>query len=1522
MPTAGGAADKLGNRYEALWAIDALLSIIDGPFIDLTLEPIDPDESRGIEFLLTTTGGATEYWSVKRQAPRASGWTLNLLAEPNQQGRSILGDLFGHLERSESNRAVFASAVGAPAIDELRLYAETKVVFDGRLARSRELKDELTRYVLPICGTDFERARTLISRTRTNTIDEHQLRSRVSFAIRKLFYATNGSQIDSDSVRGYLADLLLDRIHQKLTRKDIVDALALHAIAVQDWSLQSPIRDRIDQLSQAYTEPLQTERINGVTLRLDGSEPLDLIPSEAKRILVVGNAGGGKSTTLAALVERVSASGVPVIPIRFDQIPEGILTTSELGHKLGLPESPSLVLAGLASGGPAVFVIDQLDAVSIVSGRRTELWALFESLCAEAERYRNVSLVVGCREFDLEHDRRMRRLKAPESGFVVCHLKALSGEEVDNSLRLAGTDPASVQPALKPILTTPIHLALLLRLAPEARTGVHTRNELFDCFWGDSEQRFRERLGTTASWTKVIDRLTDWLSENQELSAPEFVLDEFAAEAGALASQHFLVLNDGRYRFFHESLFDYAFARRFAARNGSLLDLLTASEQHLFRRAQVRQVLSFYRASKEQKYFQELAAVLGDARVRFHIKRIVLQWLSSIVDPTQREWTVLQAVAAACTELREHIISALAGNVGWFDVLDSARFLEDAFSSGDDRRQREAVWLMSLPNVVGQRPNRIAELLGAHRQADERWTNLVLVIFRTGDAFYSRRLFEIFVALIDEGTFDTQGQSSREVWWMLYLMSEKRPEFASEAMAHWFDRQLAAWRGREAPALKGEESGQEWRLFKSGFQGNSQHGDVVGRAAAGAPIKYARLFLPRITALIHETAKESDGDLKTDPLWSFRIFGENHWDVTQDIFEHLARALEEMARLSPGELNQLLQPYSDDDCDSIAFLVLRAWSAAPRFFADQIANCLASDSRRLKVGYSAGGGSISVSTQAVKAASRHCSGDGAARLEAALINFHDEWEDKCLPARGRRQLDLLSAFDSSRMSKKGLQRLQELQRKFPNARQDPPKGMRGGVVPSPIATTAMDKMSDQQWIRAMRKYAGVTHRFDADGDIAGGQHQIAIYLQNYAQKSPQRFIAIAHQMPDDMPLNYFDQIAYGIATALDNDGTVVSADEAASFVRRLHALPGRPCGRVIGWLFQRAPQLTWPEETIDILAWYATEDADPDRDHSVRVAPSDDSSTHLDLYSAGINSARGSAAEAIGQVLFNRRELYLRLLPTVRALTCDPSAAVRSCSIVALLASLNIDAREAIALFRERIAEIPALLDTPHIRRFVHFAAFKDFEAMRHVLDAMLATGKADLVFGAAQELCLLSLDMEAPKVQLQSVARGIAEMRKGVASVYAANVGHSRVGATCRAQLKQFFADPDDSVRVQAARAFEHLNELDTPAQSELLAAFLASKPGLLPLVPVVRALERSPVQLPDRVCAIAEACVDLCRDEAGNMASSGAAIAMDLTKIVVRLYAQTDDAAIRSRCLSLIDEMERYNFVGLSNELQALDR
>ena len=74
----GGEADKLGYRYEMLWAVEAALDLIDGEFVDLVVEPIG-DEAAGVEFYRTDPAGIQEYHSIKRQQIDGN-WTLNRLA--------------------------------------------------------------------------------------------------------------------------------------------------------------------------------------------------------------------------------------------------------------------------------------------------------------------------------------------------------------------------------------------------------------------------------------------------------------------------------------------------------------------------------------------------------------------------------------------------------------------------------------------------------------------------------------------------------------------------------------------------------------------------------------------------------------------------------------------------------------------------------------------------------------------------------------------------------------------------------------------------------------------------------------------------------------------------------------------------------------------------------------------------------------------------------------------------------------------------------------------------------------------------------------------------------------------------------------------------------------------------------------------------------------------------------------------------------------------------------------------------
>jgi len=216
-----------------------------------------------------------------------------------------------------------------------------------------------------------------------------------------------------------------------------------------------------------------------------------------------------------------------------------------------------------------------------------------------------------------------------------------------------------------------------------------------------------------------------------------------------------------------------------------------------------------------------------------------------------------------------------------------------------------------------------------------------------------------------------------------------------------------------------------------------------------------------------------------------------------------------------------------------------------------MAQYLAADARRLKIGYSFNGGSGSyVSAQATRAASSRCSPGQFDALEHAILSFSDDLEARRPQSRGWRQLELLLALDGSRLSAAGNARLRELQRKFPAARIEPPRALEVTAIGSPISENAQAKMSDEHWLRAMRKYARVEDTINGKGRPSGGELQLARDLESRTKEDPIRFATLATRMENELPATYFDAIIRGIAERLGSQNgpatSSLTAEQAAS----------------------------------------------------------------------------------------------------------------------------------------------------------------------------------------------------------------------------------------------------------------------------------------------------------------------------------------------------------------------------------------
>ncbi|NNJ24321.1 hypothetical protein LzC2_03770 [Planctomycetes bacterium LzC2] len=1233
---------------------------------------------------------------------------------------------------------------------------------------------------------------------------------------------------------------------------------------------------------------------------------------------MTGGAGGGKSSELAGLVVRLQENDVPVLPVRLDQLEDGVLVPEKLGEQLGLPypHSPVTVLAGVAEGAVAVLVVDQLDAVSEVSGRRTNGWALFKALLDQADRHPNLRVVAACREFDLEHDERMRKLKANGSTFQQVQLRPLSDANLNDAL-----EEREVHSKLRPLLTVPLHLSMFLSLPAKEARGFQSRDGLFRRFWHEKRRKATRNYGRSLDLDGYVKRLTQWMSDNQALTAPEDKFD--GPEADALASERVLVLTKEGYRFFHESFFDYLFARGFAT-SGRLLDLLNEGEQHLFRRGQVRQVLSFLRSpSSMERYERELRDVLLSDSVRFHIKRAVLQQLSAVDDLRAGEWRVLRELESTDAELGNHVFATIRNHGGWFDLLDELGFLDAGLSGAEPAEpaeQERCVSLLASSEVLEQRADRVAALLTKHRRHGADWDGYLRHVCLSGNVYHHRDLFDLFLSLVADGTL-RGGEANGHNWWhSLYGMSKDRPDLLAEVIGVWLD-----------DALPSTPRDFAWRHLQKG----GPDGGLIADASQ-APLVFARQVLPRVAAFSKERADDMQDQLAADPLWSRRSFKSFGGLLHETLLEQLAKTLESLAVSSPEELDRLLDPVAAQPQDVIAYLVLRAWTASPGRFGERLARYLAEDPRRLKIGYgswSAPGEPAVIksyrSIEAVRVAASACSNEAFADLERAIVELRDGWEARHPNTRGERQLQLLNAMGEKRLSSVGRSKLAELQTKFPKAKFQTPKPTGPGFVGSPIGRMAQEKMADANWLSAMRKYTGDSHDFNEEGRAVGGASELAAELGRRTREEPRRFAALALEMPDDVPSIYFDHVLIGVADAVSQASggpAPLSVAEASDLLQRVYELPDRPCGRWSGYLIQKWEGADWPASILDLVVWYAEHDPSP-KDELWREDANGGATYYGgNPYEQGMNSARGAIASAVASLLFDDSARADALEPTIDRLAHDRSVAVRSCAIEALLALMNVKPDLAIRWFLECVDVDPVLLTGHSATRFLRYGAHRDHAAVRLVLRRML-DGESDPAAKAAAEICcvfaLEADDVPAAEEDASRVRSGKPLLRIAAADVYGSNIGHDQFGGACLKLLKPLISDENREVRAEAAEAFRHLPKLGESEQRELLDAFLKTDPSAEALEPVTHALAESAEKLPDlAVCRLVEMSLASLGEEAGDIQKRTAGVADDLSKIVLRLYAQSGDTDVRRRCLEAIDRMALARVYGLARELERIDR
>lgn len=843
-------------------------------------------------------------------------------------------------------------------------------------------------------------------------------------------------------------------------------------------------------------EEIERPELRTLAERVDGES--------SSTTAVVGAPGSGKSALLSAVAHRYVDRDWAVLAIKADEIDGKVSNEDELGEHLGLGARPSVALRSLAASRQVLLVIDQLDALAAFLDLNTSRLNVLLGLVRRVGGVENVHIILSSRAFEFEHD---VRLKSVDADFVGLELPAL--ERVLEILEEKGVAARDWPADAQEVIRYPQALAIYLGLGAGVREPFATYRQMLSALW---DKRVSSGAGGADRVRFVTDVAETMASEEALwLAAARFDADKVFVDQ--LVAAGVLRQSEGRVGFTHQTVFEHVLARRFAQGKRALSKFVLERQESLFVRPKLLAGLNYLRDVELSRYHDEIEAVWSAATLRQHVRMLLVDYLGSQDQPTDREEAVV-GQALNRPGLRWHAFHAVGSGKGWFARL-AAGFVAPAMLVQGESAERMvgvliAAWETDRQRVVAlireawaddpsfdvqtwgvlsrvwnwpedaleaackvvQRAeigtldvNYVAETVGAGQP--EVALRLVRACLRRELSFARARAMELETLARESGESE-----STETW----LTLQERP----------LDKVVDGhgdWSGLEA--LAEAEPGlfltMLWPWFESLFEAMLD-ADGDGEDRVRYPLPFAADF--RFT--------EEGGDLSpSDLLAALRIAVEGVADTQEEIW------LDWAARL--GEVKVM----------AAQRLVAHGLARLPKKYAKKALDFLLGDRRRFVLGSI--NETAGTSRRLIKAASAHWEPEEVARFEQALDSYRPRAPAHLTDARerhgwaqtvGRIVQPLRAALDADRRSREADRRIQEDARRLPGT----PLGSRSwsGPIGAIMDAEMIAKASDDDVVNAFARLPDATGWDHPTRFMAGGNIQLSREFANFAKGDPER----------------------------------------------------------------------------------------------------------------------------------------------------------------------------------------------------------------------------------------------------------------------------------------------------------------------------------------------------------------------------------------------------------------------------------
>lgn len=1576
MAEPGGISSKLGTQYERRYAIWQLVRLVTDQIVSLKWEPASGD-SGGADIDLVLPDGTTEHVQLKRQNRAYDKWSPASLEQ-----EKVLSAAATCVDASDQARFRFASSLPVPHLrdicDELKRHEgpDSQFIADriSALHERRKFFNELLQKWGLQKGIDADETLAIrrLRAMRFEVIESGDSeRERIGLLVQAAFDG------DPAAVTSLLEGYLERHLGKTIRAQPILDYLAQHGHRPRDLRRDPQLRTTVGALRDDFVASLKERlvaqtwiprsQVEDVASQITGENPPRLV-------LVHGKAGTGKSGVLLGIVEKLKAAGVLSLPLSLSAHPmDG--DARRYGESIGLKATPAAALRAVAHDGRAVLVIDQLDALRLTTSGATAAWRQCASMLREAVLDPKTVVVVACRTFDLEHDANIMRWRetvqqAHPGKVSVVDIGTLSDSDIQPLLQSVGVAHSSLPQRLQSLLRHPGTLDAWCTLARkgDVRRDLASQTQLLAALIDTYRTEAAQEPGVAdADVHRAINVAREAMEQSGKLSVPEVAFDACRAAMRACCSVGLFVKVGGAVAFPHQSYFDYLVARVSLTESGGDSESIVAwvkKGQGLERRDQLRQLLFLLHDQNPATGAAVSRKMILNPGVRFHLKHLVLGVLKE-VDPISADLRALVVELLGQDAWRDHIVNrVLWQSKPWFQALHAGgvwgRLL--ATLAGDER----AMWMRAILMQMEASPEEVDGLLTPVIEEADGVDLLGGLLGWWDPSEDSPRVAEIRDEQIRAGK-----------WAVHDAMLDKVAQHDPHRLIRLIDCII---RGLLRKSLLASASDTDERIASLRESSLEKHvpAAIRSHAAIAYPV-FARLVL-----LCERLKERCVPDAQTtDDFTSRRMrFSSFYDDLAGAVRQMAAHAVVGLAETDPEYLKSVLDSSQIVKSPSLSVAVALGLGQCPSAVSDEALAWLFADESRLSLrdGYDRDRHGLAAGI--IRQHTGACSHESMMQLEASLLGLYPDEEKKYYryllqndlskgvfghniagrfvplinPIGGTQHL-LLSAIREDRRSALVIERISAWDAKFGGpAKERPGFESSGGMVGSPIPDEHLDKVSDQQWLKMIKRDWGTRpRRWKQMGPDRIGESSHEHFANNFgavAKRQTPRCVLLARRFPSETPAVYFARLCDALA---DKDCDLESCDSEGieSLLDRARTMDDRYLVIAACRVIERHPQYNWSE-----LAWHLLDHASSHEDPKVEefsVQSGVGNEMRPDVETTSLNCVRGVAAGALASLAWGDNDRCAKAMPLAQKLAADPHPAVRIAAAELAVAAYSVQPQLGIALLRTIIDTADdRVLAGRWLNRLIGYVRWCDREPgwtrgqargrnrlLRHwklrrwrrqsVLPDLFARMVGSSIESVSQRgahwVAVERLQYGTSKAAWRLALQGSAVLRKAVAETLGQLVtDEASDSQSAESHLIKLFDDPDKTVRAAASNVFRRDEVLDSSVGQRLATAFVRSAAFIDNSEDLIWPLSREAVDLlayTEVVLASADRLASELAEESRSMQHRLGMAGREQSSLLLRLYdsaIKADDPELASQCLDRWDYLLERRVGQAETHLEAL--